>query len=389
MTNEPSHRVDFIDYIRGVAILSVFLFHSLQSVFHFSSLPWNGWLRDFAVSKMFLALLPLSFGWAGVSIFFVVSGFCIHVSFQVQGREWGSFFIRRFFRIYPPYLMAIILFTVLFFTTQLRWSSDTIGWRQAINHLLLIHNFDPASYYAINPSFWTIAIEAQLYLLYPLLLLLVKKCGWQKTMIAVALCELLIRSLQSAFEAMLGAGITFGFRMPHFMYHIMPAFHWLTVLPLSYWFSWSLGAFIADAHLAGRALPFVKSSARLWLVLTVTSYFVRPLAPFFFVLVALLTATVISKLLSGYRPKIPIPHFCLDHLRQTGVWSYSIYLIHQPLVGLYALTLPLIFIKPENYLGLRFLLCAASWLVIMPLGGIWYRLFELPSIALGKRIIKR
>src|SRR3974377_361898 len=103
--NKSGKHIDFLDHVRGLAILSVFLFHSLNESFHRSSLPWNGWFRDFSVPKSFLLLLPASFGWAGVAIFFVVSGFCIHYSFHLQGREWRSFFIRRFFRIYPPYLM--------------------------------------------------------------------------------------------------------------------------------------------------------------------------------------------------------------------------------------------------------------------------------------------
>jgi peptidoglycan/LPS O-acetylase OafA/YrhL len=49
----------------------------------------------------------------GVPIFFVVSGFCIHVSFQQQSREWGGFFLRRFFRLYPAYLAAVLLFMLL------------------------------------------------------------------------------------------------------------------------------------------------------------------------------------------------------------------------------------------------------------------------------------
>src|SRR5579863_4992242 len=102
--NQPNRRIDFIDDVRGIAILSVFLFHAVAAAYGYSMLSWNGWFRNFDVPKSFLALLPLNIGWIGVPIFFVVSGFCIHVSFQQQGCEWRSFFIRRFFRIYPAYI---------------------------------------------------------------------------------------------------------------------------------------------------------------------------------------------------------------------------------------------------------------------------------------------
>jgi peptidoglycan/LPS O-acetylase OafA/YrhL len=63
-------------------------------------------------------------GWVGVPIFFTVSGFCIHLSYQ-RSRENGfkRFFTRRFFRIYPPYLLAVLFFGLIF-GERLGW-----GWR--------------------------------------------------------------------------------------------------------------------------------------------------------------------------------------------------------------------------------------------------------------------
>jgi len=103
MESSTKH-LGFLDQIRGVAIIAVFLFHVLRVVTGLSTLPWGTWHSDFEVSKSFLFLLPFSLGWAGVSIFFVVSGFCIHLSFK-QHPEFGAFFLRRFFRIYPPYFL--------------------------------------------------------------------------------------------------------------------------------------------------------------------------------------------------------------------------------------------------------------------------------------------
>ena len=51
----------------------------------------------------------------GVAIFFVVSGFCIHLSFRRGAPgDWRGFFIRRFFRIYPPYFLAVLIFAFFF-----------------------------------------------------------------------------------------------------------------------------------------------------------------------------------------------------------------------------------------------------------------------------------
>jgi peptidoglycan/LPS O-acetylase OafA/YrhL len=294
-------------------------------------------------------------------------------------------------------LLALLLFALVFPATRLIFSTKHEDiWLQFRNHLLLFHNFNPQTYYGINPSFWSIAIEVQLYLLYPVLLALVSKFGWRRTMFFTAICELSIHILQGILASMFSAEVSFGFRFPVFIFKYSAVIHWLEVSPFAYWFSWSLGAFIADAFMTGRALPLVKSSIPLWFILAITSDFVRPLEPFTFLLFAVLTATVISKLLSGARPTIHVPHFLLASLRQTGIWSYSIYLLHQPILGMIS-EIPSYFFPeishffPETsiYPLIKFSCCIISWFIIMPISGLWYRLFELPSIGWGKRIIQK
>jgi len=187
--------VDFLDHFRGIAIIAVLLVHTLLIVYGYSELPWNGLFRDIDAPISYLCFLPVSFGSAaGVAIFFVVSGFCIHMSFQKQGQKWGGFFTRRFFRIYPPYLAALI-FSMLLIWAYTPWSAfySPGFWRQLLTHLFLIHNSGYFTFTAINVPFWSLAVEAQLYLLYPVLLVLVSKLGWRRTMIILAGCELLLR----------------------------------------------------------------------------------------------------------------------------------------------------------------------------------------------------
>ncbi|HTV63244.1 MAG TPA: acyltransferase [Verrucomicrobiae bacterium] len=377
--NKPSAHIGFLDYFRGVAILSVFLFHSLDASFHHSSLPWHGWLPDFSVSKAFLFLLPVTIGWAGVAIFFVISGFCIHYSFYQQGGNWRAFFIRRFFRIYPPYFFVVLLFALLYLSNGLNFSHQYVDWYQVIMHLLLIHNFDPLSYQAISPSFWSIAIEVQLYLIYPLLLMLVARFGWRRTLILVATCEFLIRGIESLVIMKMGTDDL------DKMWQVSRVTYLLDASPFAYWFSWSLGASIADAFLNGRPLPLAKSSLAFWSALVFGSHCIKPLTPFFFTIVAVWTATAISKLLIQNRT-IPVPSFCLSHLRLTGIWSYSIYLLHQSLIVMGLGALLVICPAAKNDALLRFGFCLVLWFAIMPIGNLWYRICELPSIACGKRI---
>jgi hypothetical protein len=68
--------------------------------------------------------------------------------------------------------------------------------------------------------------------------------------------------------------------------------YWFMGSPFYFWFSWSLGAALADAHLYGRPLPLVNFSPGLWILLAVGSYHIRPLQPFVFPLYAVLTTII-------------------------------------------------------------------------------------------------
>jgi len=377
--------IAFLDPIRGVAILSVFLFHAFGATFHALALDWNGTLRDWNVSPSFLGLLPVIFGWMGVAIFFVVSGFCIHLSHErSRQKSFKVFFIRRFFRIYPPYLLALCFFvfvyppTCLDFSSHLRhtqpsyiYSSVTTG-----THLLLIHNFFGLFNKSINGSFWSIAVEVQLYALYPLLLWLVSRLGWLRTLYLTGLIEFSMRGLQGILSIFLPAFSLSG---------------WFTESPLIFWYSWSIGAALADAYLKKEPLPFQKTSLLLWPVLAVSCYFWKPLFPFCFTLAALSTAVFISHFLTRPTPALSqggIQGLVLRHLAWVGTVSYSAYLIHQPLVeqmpGILHRVLP-----AENIPSLAcYAFSVLSWFPILALSYLLYRWVELPSIAWGKRLTK-
>ncbi len=351
MKNEVKH-LDLLDYARGIAILSVLAYHALGAVYGKSELPWDGLVRDFPLDS-FLCFLPASFGQMGVAVFFVISGFCIHLSFQRQGQNWKAFFTRRFFRLYPAYLAALVLF--LIFDAYNSNLNPEIG-KSIFMHLFLIFNYCHAVYWDFNGVFWTLAIEAQLYLIYPALLFLVGKFGWKKTLIIIGIIEFLLRLGD-------GAGM---------VENSMANLFWSQLSwrgannPFAFWFSWSIGAYLADAFLKNEPLPFRKVLIGPVLWVGIISYFIHPLVPFMFPLFALATAIILSRLLSGEKPTIRLPEFSLAALKKIGLWSYSIYLLHEP------------FMEMHSFM---------AWLAIVPLAFLWYKIFELPGIALGKRII--
>ena len=377
MKSSAKH-VEFLDHLRGVAILAVLLFHSLSTVFGYDVLPWKGWFRDFSGPISFLGFLPISVANVGVPIFFVVSGFCIHLSFQQQGRQWGRFFIRRVFRIYPAYLAALLFFT-LFYQHHFRFGFMRQElWTQLLAHGLLFHNYQTSTIGAINGSFWSMAVEIQLYLIYPLLVFLVGKLGWRRTLILLAGIEVCIRGSDGLMETLRTTETTAGY------------VSWLfSISPLGFWFSWSLGAFIAEAHVNKQPLPFLKSSVVLWPLLGVVCYFIKPLAGFRFLFFALATAVVVSKLLACARPEAKAPSFWSGLLQKIGLWSYSLYLLHQPLLNVYSYAIN--WLAPEEFrlAPIAFVLVVVSWWAVIPFSVLWCQVFELPGIALGKRLIQK
>ena len=376
-----NEHIPFLDCVRGVAILAVFLFHCYKNDFTLgtSEVTWNGWLPDYQTSFNNLALLLPKMGQFGVAIFFVISGFCIHLSHEkIRDKDWGVFFLRRFFRIYPPYLVALLIFACVFPATRLDFSSSFLHTRPHYFfssyllgvHVLLIHNFSEYAIWTINGSFWSIAVEVQLYILYPLLLLFAKRLGWIGVLWITAAIELSMRGSSELFDI-----------------HSI----WLMLNPFYFWFSWTVGAALADAHLKKQPLPFAGRLLFFYPALLVIASQFKPLFPFSFTLASLSTVYVASYLL---RNSVQIPTgatssgFLFDLLRSAGLISYSFYLIHEPLLDFWAQCLLRIYSGHHVPMVCRFLLCIPALFVLLIPSYIFYRYLELPSIAYGKRLIE-
>ena len=170
-------RIDAVDQIRGIAALIVVIYHARAVFWEGVAAEWNenGLSADF-IGWIGYSTAPFSLGWFGVHLFFVVSGYCIHRSASREyakggGVNWGRFFWRRFWRIYPVYVCA-------FFATI---AVDV--WSGALN---IEYFFSPSGAYDVllslltlqglfgdvigsNVIFWTLTIEIHIYLFYPII----------------------------------------------------------------------------------------------------------------------------------------------------------------------------------------------------------------------------
>jgi peptidoglycan/LPS O-acetylase OafA/YrhL len=354
--------LDRLDVVRGAAILGVLLFHCLNATWGPErSFPyWNGVRKitfDLTSGTAFW-LYPCFLGFLGVAMFFSLSGFCIHYSASrsKSASRWREFLIRRAFRIVPAYFLVALVLAAC----EMRWSSLLGPPKGLLMHLLFLHNFSKTHFYGINPSFWSIAIEAQLYLLYPVLCIWAMRIGWLRILILTCAIEVTLRLSSSIAET------RFGVELPRFV----------TGSPFSCWFSWTVGAYSAELYLNRRQLPKALEVGCLLILLGCVADIWKVSSTMSFPLVAAGTA---SFLLSGFCPpdrwkRIPVA---------LGLCSYSLYLIHQPLLFLVGSSLR----RNGDLPGLvRLLYVAGTAVLIVPVAWMLFRYLERPSIQAGHRV---
>ncbi len=318
-------RLRSIDALRGIAALGVVFYHAIETGKH--TLPNN--LLDYPIRLLqFLS----SFGYIGVFLFFVISGFCIHLQWakaKATGVEpdvrFGPFWKRRLRRLYPPYVIAIACYLLL--TAWVSGLDLTHFFFYDLGmHLLMLHNLDPHTCYTINGIFWTLAIEEQLYLAYFLLLFLRVRWGWGVT---IAIC-LFARFGWMAFSHLMWLKYGIGVPVPE--------------AAASYWFVWALGAIGVEAMFGLIQLPRWTRDLRLATLLIVAAcawsyylpgipkeYFVNNICWFFihplwglgfFIVINRLVLTEQSWI---RRTTVPAT---ISIFATIGIFSYSLYLTH-------------------------------------------------------------
>lgn len=165
-----------LDTLRFFAFFAVFISH----VAYFMNFPAGVWRRG-TLSNSFLQL-----GSLGVSFFFVLSGFLIthHLDKEHLSRKTISiknFYIKRVLRIWPLYFLALALAAILSSTPLLRKIAP-VNYKEFLAYIFLLGNWFRAFYGSANEMLsvlWSIAVEEQFYLFWPLVFFLFrKKINW-------------------------------------------------------------------------------------------------------------------------------------------------------------------------------------------------------------------
>ena len=166
-----------LDGLRAVSLILIFMFHTWQQswIFYRLQLTKNFTLFDFTIFQQF--------GYLAIDAFFVLSGFCLFYPIardmfgESQFKGWKDFFLKRVRRIYPSYIIILIVLILIPSLSQLQYNSSSFAdvFKHTVFHLLFIHNFDGNILMSMAPTAWTLAIEIQFYILFPLICIPFKK----------------------------------------------------------------------------------------------------------------------------------------------------------------------------------------------------------------------
>lgn len=294
------------DHLRGLAALWVVVFH-LQA-------------GSPSVQKLPLISPVAAAGFLGVPMFFVISGFCLAAAASrtmQEGSSTAGFLRRRFWRILPPFWLSAIVAAFLVSHLALDWA----GWLRV---LTLTQIFDPSEprvldrFKALNGPYWSLAIEVQFYLV-----------------VAAALC--LRRRFAVVLAAVTGLSL---------LCWLWPAAR-VTGVFLPYWLPFALGLGLHAVLRAGWKPEGVLGRWRVAAALAVLAAMALLTASGFWtyafdpggwtrgkpnIMAFAVLFTALLWLGHDCEPSRWLPRWADRAGLLAGAMSYSIYLVHQPLV---------------------------------------------------------
>jgi len=340
-TTLPKKRFSEVDSLRAIACALVVIAHARV---------WPAWLNDFLMDT-------LEIGAIGVVMFFAISGFVIPDTLRGMRLEGVMrFFIRRFWRLYPPFWIALLLTL---------WINPSYGARDWIWDVVMLPSLGSRG--GAVAQFWTLEIELVFYLTIAGLFLIFGRLGRKVLLLGyLLLLGLAVRQVTAP-----GAVLGYDTMLPYLV-----VMFWGGICREILRFDFPRGQWLTPKRgvnwARSAALGVVSGMTMIVLLMGYSS--VRgtgrscELAGVFGIL--------------GFLFWVILTPIRLDWLSRVGRWTYSTYLFHFPVifVARALLNIPKFEVTsrvPPFFTGLCFL-------ISFVLGALAYRWIEQPSDRIGK-----
>lgn len=364
-----------LDGLRGCAILWVISYHYFALPARAGAVPVNRFLLGFA-----------GFGWMGVNLFFVLSGYLITRGLMSEERDrhfFGDFWTRRAFRILPAYALVLLSFVA----ARALWPASQPGADKVFNgaiplwsYALFVQNafMAPLSYLGNDwlRVLWSLAVEVQFYLFISVALFLIPRRRTVPCLIALALGSVAFRyalyfTSKSPDTAMV---VLLPSRLGGFLLGGLASF-----LPPPAPGRSRIRSAAAIALLAASAasLAFYSSGG--------FGSWTLQVVPLYYAAISLGCVAILDLCATGFRPVARLMES--RPLVQAGRLSYFLYLFHMP----FALVLFHLALGTEPGLGSprAILVMACAFASVCAAAGLSYAFLEGPLIRYSHALLRR
>jgi peptidoglycan/LPS O-acetylase OafA/YrhL len=369
--SENKLNLDFLDSFRGIAAFVVLVGHARW-------LLWEGYSSGYTehpetytfIEKLSVYFLSIfKFGHEAVMFFFLLSGFVIHLKYskslvlsKKSNFEFIPYFFKRFMRIYPPLVFALLLTFLLdiigeglgYLIYQKNTPIELINQNINFNHLQinLIGNFllianSTVEIWGSNSPMWSLKLEWWFYLIYPFFIFFNSK------------------SILKGFLFTLGLGL---------ISIVVKDFSFLSSVLSSFLF-WFLGTFLADIYTRRLSIDFKFLSFFLFLIPLAIVFSNTIVNDFVKDLIWVMGFLGLLNVCFFFQQKgVSFTYF--NKLKWLGNCSYTIYIIHFPiLVFMNGIILNFYGKMPQNQIFIYL-----SVLIILGISYLVHLLVEKPFI---------
>jgi peptidoglycan/LPS O-acetylase OafA/YrhL len=372
-----SGKLAFVDALRGIAALMVITCH----VAYIPS-------PNLAASPPLLRLIHA--GQSGVVLFFMISAFTLCLSFEARKTDFTitqtrDYYLRRLFRILPLFLISI----------PIAWLRDLVvySYPRPLYQTLAsgISTFIPNNYQGLVWASWTLNIELLFYLIFPLVFRICN--SMRRALLGLAACVFADLTASSLMEASASQAISLHFteirnstlmhldndirfsilhNLQFFMMGIV-FFYFYRDYVTAGTISKNVGRFLSIVGLSAFALFVFYGSRSIDTVLYGRNLFIG------------ITFLIFIFGFSIHRPRL----FVSRWITSLGIISYSLYLLHPPLIAFFFTLYSRIY-SPAIPATASYLICLLITLAtLVPISALSFRYIEKPGIALGKNLIAK